>query len=617
MPLTDPPGGVGRRRGFGGPLPWLGALLVAYLALPIAAFAVRFAKGSNLGFGAVGLWPATAVSVEASTISLALVTLFGVPLAYALAAHRGRIAAVVGVVVQLPLALPPLTAGILLLFVVGPNTTLGRFFDGRLTESLAGIVIAQSFVAAPFLVIAARSAFANVDPALHDVAATLGHRPIARFFTVDLRCAAGAIRAGMALAWLRAFGEFGANLILAYHPFSLPIYTENQFEVYPLSTTGAPTFIALVAAAVVAVLGQARLPNRPRVHGRALPAAQPPSGGATTPVGFDLDLRVGTFHLAVAHPVGASRLAVVGPSGSGKSLTLRAIAGLLGPGVGRVAYGAVDVTARVPERRGVGYVPQGLGLIPGLTVRQQAVFGRAASPGLAAWWLDTLHLDELLDRYPHQLSGGQRQRVSLARALATAPDLVLLDEPFSALDAPVRDELRRELRRLQHEIGLSTVLVTHDPEEAAFLADEIVVIAEGSVLQSGRVSDVYRRPVSGDVARLLGIPNVRTGVAGQRSLRAGSVELPVRFPDDVIPGTDVLWSIPPEDVVVVPGSDVRSAHPATVVDAVELGRLVEVTATLDSGPTLRSRRTIDPGVVVGDRCALVLDPDLISVWPAP
>jgi molybdate transport system permease protein len=128
-----------------------------------------------------------------------------------------------------------------------------------------------------------------------------------------------------------------------------------------------------------------------------------------------------------------------------------------------------------------------------------------ADVGLGSWWLKTLGLDGLEDRLPHQLSGGQRQRVSLAQAFSRSPRLVLLDEPFSALDAPVREELRRELRRLQRDAGLSTVLVTHDPQEAAFLADEIVVIADGQILQSGPSREVYHRPASPTVARLLGI----------------------------------------------------------------------------------------------------------------
>src|SRR5699024_2324502 len=127
-----------------------------------------------------------------------------------------------------------------------------------------------------------------------------------------------------------------------------------------------------------------------------------------------------------------------------------------------------------------------------------------------------------------ELSGGQRQRVAIAQALARSPRLLLLDEPFSSLDAVVRDDLRMQLRRLQHEANLSTVLVTHDPEEAALLADEILVISDGRLMQAGKTADVYRRPASPEVAQLLGIPNLVPGRMQQAGmLRAGTVDLPV------------------------------------------------------------------------------------------
>lgn len=589
------------------------------------------------------------MSVETATISLLLVLALGVPLAHALATHGGRPAEIVGVLVQLPLALPPLMSGILLIFVIGPYTTLGRIFDGRLTESVAGIVISQVFVSAPFLVIAARSAFASVDPALRDMAATLGHRRFARFVRVDLRCAAPAIRAGMVLAWLRAFGEYGANVIVAYHPFSLPIYTANQFQTYPLSTSEAPTLLALGAALVVVTLGRARVPGllRARLHRAQPPPARPPAPGSPAAIGFDLHSTVGAFGLQVVHPARAHRLAVVGPSGSGKSMTLRALAGLLGPDAGTVTCAGVDLTRRAPEDRRLGYVPQGLALLPGLTVWQQVLFGVHADPGLASWWVATLHLEDLLDRYPDQLSGGQRQRVCLARALAVSPQVVLLDEPFSALDAPVRDELRRELRRLQIATGLSTVIVTHDPEEAALLAEHIVVISRGQVLQSGRVADVYARPASEQVARLLAVANVGRGTAaagsivvaagsepGDGSGRGGAghgLTVACTTLGQPSPGSELLWRVPAERVLVgpvgagwaadpadgpVPGPPPTStAFPATVVDVLDLGIAVEVTVTLHGGPSLRSRGT-DPGLEVGAACLVRLDRASVTAWAA-
>jgi ABC-type Fe3+/spermidine/putrescine transport system ATPase subunit/ABC-type sulfate transport system permease component len=625
------------------PLRWLGALLVLYLAYPVGAFVYRVVTGRNEGWNVPGLWSALRVSVEGATISVLIGVAAGIPLAYILAHRRGWLAATVGVIVQLPLAVPPLISGILLVYIVGPYSFLGQLSGERLTETMYGVVIAQSFVSAPFLVVVARSAFRAVDPSLGDVAATLGHGPLARFARVDVPAAADGIRTGLILMWLRAFGEYGTTVVLAYHPYSLPVYVDNLFSSAPLSQAEAPTILAFAVAVVAVGVGRIRRPARARR--RQLPAPLAPVATPPTPVGFAIDTTVGTFHLRVAHPEGGHRLAIVGPSGSGKSLTLRVLAGLLGPGAGTVTYGGSDVTGVAPERRRIGYVPQGLGLVPGKTVWKQTTFGRRADPARAAWWLETLHLEGLTDRYPDELSGGQRQRVSLARALASGPEVVLLDEPFSALDAPVRDELRRELRRLQHETGLSTVLVTHDPEEAAILADEIVIVSDGQVLQAGRVAEVYRRPASPEVARLLGIGNLRRGVvAADGRVLAGSVSLTVSAQLPV--GAAVWWSVPPERVQVThlaargdppssslslspapgdlpaPGDspargDTPPAHPAVVTDVIDLGTTVEVTVRLEGGPELRARSTDPAPASTGGDCLVRLPPDAVMAWVAP
>jgi ABC-type sulfate/molybdate transport systems ATPase subunit/ABC-type sulfate transport system permease component len=604
-------------------LRWLGGLLVIYLGFPLAAFVVRVVTGTNEGWNGSGLWSALLASVVGATASLAIGVLTGVPLAYVLARREGWLSRAVGALVQLPLAVPPLITGIILIYIVGPYSFLGRLSGQQLTETIWGLIIAQSFVSIPFLVVVARSAFRAVDPALGDVAATLGHGPLSRFLRVDAPAASDGIRTGMILMWLRAFGEYGTVVVLAYHPYSLPVYVDNLFSSAPLSQAEAPTVLAFaVAALAIALSTVRRLPRRRR---QQPPAAVAPAPTTPTAVGFDLDVAAGTFRLQIAHRQSSNRLAIVGPSGSGKSLTLRTLAGLLGPGAGAVSYGGADVSALSPQRRSVGYVPQGLGLMPGRTVWQQVMFGTHADPGRAAWWLDTLGLDALLDRYPEQLSGGQQQRVSLARALAPGPNLVLLDEPFSALDAPVRRELRRELRSLQREAGLSTVLVTHDPEEAAFLADEIVVLADGLVLQAGAVSDVYRHPCSLEVAQLLGVRNVGRGVIAPdgRSLLAGSVAFAVS--ERLSPGSQVLWSVQPEFVTVSEsramgaspsgGATAGSAHAAVVVDVIDLGTTVEVIVRLDGGVELTSRSP-DPAISsAGGPCVVLLEPQTIRMWP--
>jgi ABC-type Fe3+/spermidine/putrescine transport system ATPase subunit/ABC-type sulfate transport system permease component len=591
------------------PLTWLGGLLALYLIVPVGAFLLRLAAPGERGFGTPGLWSAMEVSVVSATITSVIVALFGIPLAYWLARSRGPVAAVIGVLVQLPLAIPPVTSGLLLIYLVGPYTALGQFFDGALTDSVIGVVIAQTFVASPFLIVAARTAFAAIDPALDDLAATLGHWPLARFWLVSLRVAAPGIRAGLVMTWLRAIGEYGATVLLAYHPYTLPVFTYVQFSSTGIPTTQAPTALALGIAIIVLLGSQLRRPVRFRAAD--LPAPRPPTPAPPTTVSFDIDVSVGSFRLALAHQAASHRIAILGPSGAGKSITLRALAGLLGRGAGEVRYNGELVSAVPAEARHLGYVPQNMALFPNRTVWQQLLFATGADPGLAAWWLGTLHLDRLQDRLPGQLSGGQRQRVSLARALSHGPRLVLLDEPFSSLDAPVRDELRRELRRLQKETGLSTILVTHDPEEAALLADEILVIDDGHLLQAGPRNEVYNRPASPEVARLLGIQNLTGGtvagpgeiISGTLRIRADAGELPA--------GSDILWSIRPDRVAIGEHGD----YEAVITDIADIGTLITLTVQLTDGPELRIRTAGAAGLEIGGRCRIDLKPESITLWP--
>jgi len=602
-----------------GPLTWLGAILVVYLGVPLVAFAVRFASAGSRGFGEPGLYPALWVSLECATISLALITVFGLPLAYYLAHARSRTSAVVYALVQVPLALPPVMAGIVLIYLVGPYTFLGRLSGQRLTESMAGIVIAMTFCAAPFLVVSARAGFLAVDRGLLDTAAALGHSPASRFLRVSVPLAHQGIRAGMALSWLRAFGEYGAVVILAYNPSSLPVYTYNQFSGVGLPTTLAPTALALLVA-LAAVLAS-RL-HRPRAaRARALPAPLAPQRRDAEPVTFDVRLRLGTFALALARRGGAPRLAILGASGSGKSALLRCLAGLEGPGVGDVRYGAERVTDTAVEARHVGYVAQGFSLLPHLTVWEQLCFGRGSSPPLAAYWLTRLRLDGLEARYPHELSGGQRQRVGLAQVLARSPRVLLLDEPFSALDVPVRRELRRELRRLQHETDLATVLVTHDPEEAALLSDVVIVIDGGESLQAGPTREVFSRPASAPVARLLGIPNLFAGtVVAPGVLESDGCRVRT---DDVglVVGTQVQWSIRPELVGLVPGDGdpgdgATAALAGTILDVAHLGATAEVVVALSGDLWVEARAPEPLDLTAGERCVVELAPEAITVWPA-
>lgn len=209
--------------------------------------------------------------------------------------------------------------------------------------------------------------------------------------------------------------------------------------------------------------------------------------------------------------------ALLGPSGGGKSTLLRIIAGLETADRGRVQIAGVDATALPARKRNVGFVFQHYAAFKHLTVYRNVAFGleirkrpKEEIRRRVTELLELVHLENFADRLPSQLSGGQRQRMALARALAVEPRVLLLDEPFGALDARVRKELREWLRRLHDEVHVTTVFVTHDQEEALEVADEIVVINDGRIEQAGSPDDLYDRPASEFVMRFLG-PVTRLG----------------------------------------------------------------------------------------------------------
>ncbi|MGG6241697.1 sulfate/molybdate ABC transporter ATP-binding protein [Nodosilinea sp. AN01ver1] len=271
-----------------------------------------------------------------------------------------------------------------------------------------------------------------------------------------------------------------------------------------------------------------------------------------------------------------SLVALLGPSGSGKSTLLRVIAGLEQPDTGRIYISAQDATAKSVQDRRVGFVFQHYALFKHLTVRRNIAFALE----LQKWpkdrikhrvdtLLELVQLEGLGDRYPSQLSGGQRQRVALARALAIEPQVLLLDEPFGALDAKVRKDLRDWLRRLHDEVHVTTVFVTHDQEEAMEISDEIVVMSNGRVEQVGSSAEIYENPATPFVMSFIGAVNVLSPDNTWKPLHR----------DAPVHGEVFLR---PHDIEIFTAHSDGSVA-ATVNHIIHLGWTIRVELTLDNG----------------------------------
>jgi len=309
----------------------------------------------------------------------------------------------------------------------------------------------------------------------------------------------------------------------------------------------------------------------------------------STPIVVEgLTKRFGSFEavtdVTFTAPAGAIT-ALLGPSGSGKSTVLRMIAGLEEPTAGRIVMGGEELTVKSVQERRVGFVFQHYALFRHMTVADNVAFGlrvrkeaKDVRDERVRDLLELVHLEPFADRYPDQLSGGQRQRVALARALAPQPQVLLLDEPFGALDAKVRQDLRHWLDELHRELGVTSLLVTHDQEEALELANQVVVMHEGRIEQVGSPKEVYDDPTTAFVAGFVGSANVLHGEVVNGHVRLGSFRLPGA--DHLEEGTAAAAFVRPHDVrVSATGGDTT----AMVERIASLGWLSRVTLRLADG----------------------------------
>ncbi len=326
---------------------------------------------------------------------------------------------------------------------------------------------------------------------------------------------------------------------------------------------------------------------------------------------LDLTIRSGEF------------VSFLGPSGCGKTTALRIVAGFEQPDDGRVLLDGKDITATPINRRDMGMVFQAYSLFPNLTARENVAFGlrvRKAPTSRRAQragdLLDLVGLSSAADRYPHQLSGGQQQRVALARALAIEPRVLLLDEPLSALDATVRLQLRDEIRRIQTRLGITTLFVTHDQEEALSVSDRVVVLSQGRIEQVGAPAEIYGDPRTVFVARFIGTMNRITGTVpatGQGVIEAHGQLLRADRAHAWRAGAPTLLLIRPESITVKPLAGGAPAPEGGLVGTVRIRtfqgpvtRLTVESAVGELKVDIASAEALS--LSDGDRVALTWDP---------
>ncbi|WP_428029438.1 putative 2-aminoethylphosphonate ABC transporter ATP-binding protein [Ancylobacter sp.] len=322
----------------------------------------------------------------------------------------------------------------------------------------------------------------------------------------------------------------------------------------------------------------------------------------------------------------------LGPSGCGKSTLLRIIAGLERQNAGTIHSLNQDISDLPPAQRQFGILFQSYALFPNLNVRENIVYGlrnrRQPASEIDSRLQELLELIDLKGsekKYPAQLSGGQQQRVALARAIAPSPRLLLLDEPLSALDAKVRVHLRQQIRDLQRRLGLTTIMVTHDQEEALSMADRVVAMRDGEVEQIGTPTQIYHTPRSLFVAGFVGKMNIFPGHVSEGRLTVGSLAFPVPAPYDTPENQgDVIACLRPEQIRLraLTGSEAGDTLPAQVTHLEFLGSfwraslLVPALGNAEMSADLSSRDMSDLPVSVGDRVGVGLPRERFAVFPA-
>jgi len=521
-------------------------------------------------------WSAILLTLKVAPTAVLLNLIFGVAAAWCIARFRFPGRTLLTSMIDLPFAVSPVVAGLIFVLIFGLQGYLGpwlREHDIKIIFNTPGLILATSFVTFPFV---ARELIPLMEAIGSDeevAAVSLGARTWHLLTRVTLPNIKWGLLYGIILCNARAMGEFGAVYVVSGHiagqTDTMPLRVEKLFQEYnnagSFALASLLSSLALVTLFVKTILEwktrhdlasrqretlggdesdsttpvAAARSYRPPLGPNPQPSGNPPPAREEIAhVGIsvrNVTKRFGNFtaldDVSIEVPHGAL-LALLGPSGSGKTTLLRIIAGLDVPDSGAIHYQDEDATHRSARDRNVGFVFQHYALFRHMTVFENVAFGLR----VRKWpndrvkervneLLHLVQLGELGNQLPSQLSGGQRQRIALARALAAQPKVLLLDEPFGALDAKVRKELRQWLRKLHDEIHVTSVFVTHDQEEAFEVADQVVVMNRGRIEQVGTPQEVFEHPANGFVMDFLGNVNVFHGRVEAGRAMLGDMEM--------------------------------------------------------------------------------------------
>jgi molybdate transport system permease protein len=473
------------------------------------------------------------ISLKVATTAIFFTFFLGITAAYSLLEYRGKWKAVLDSIFLAPLVLPPTVVGFLLLQLFGQYGWMGKFlqlFRFNIIFTWYAGVVAAVVVTFPLMYKTAQGAFEQVDDNLLRAAKTLGASELRVFWQIALPLAFPGVLAGAMLAFARGLGEFGATLMLAGN---IPKQTTTiPLAIYAAVEAGANQeawlWTGIILSMSFSAIATAHLWSNKREHGKEKGKRKKEKFSSNYELRItnyqeglvvDIEKQLPEFDLQIALHCVDKSIGVLGASGTGKSMLLKCIAGMETPSSGQIAingkvlFDSEQKINLLSRDRNIGFLFQNYALFPHLTVAQNIAFG--LPKGLTALQIkqkvsEQLHSIELQgfgDRYPHQLSGGQQQRVALARALVSQPDILLLDEPFSALDTHLRSQMERELISALSNYSGTTLFVTHNIEEAYRICTNLMILDHGQVMRYGEKSDVLENPSNLETAKLTGCKN--------------------------------------------------------------------------------------------------------------